>query len=62
MKICHCIQTTEEEKDALHITRAILEELENDDMLSHDFEDENGIAPDEIRTWLDNVIAYIEKW
>ena len=62
MKICHCIKLTKEENDALHTVISILEEWDNDYMLSHDFEDEDGMSPGDICFHLKDATAYLERW
>ena len=62
MKICHCVKITKEEVDALHTVLGMLEELENDYMISHDFEDETDLTPGDMCSHLRWAIAYLERW
>lgn len=62
MKICHCIKTTKEENDALHIVLGMLDELRDDDMFSQIVEENIGVSPSDVYFYLQEITAYIEKW
>lgn len=59
MKICHCVKLTDEENKAFDTVRAILDEMEDDVMLTSNFNCE--ISFGDIRSWLDDVMNFIHK-
>jgi hypothetical protein len=62
MKICHCVKLTDEETKAFNTVRAVLDEMDNDIMLTSNFNGFDNVGFGDIRSWLDDVMDYINKF
>ena len=60
MKICHCVKLTEEESKAFKMVSTILDELDDDTMLSSGFD--NVVTFGDIRSWLNDVLDFIHSF
>ena len=61
MKICHCVKLTDEETKAFDTVRAVLDEMDNDSMLTNSFTD-SDVTFGDIRSWLDDVVDFIHEF
>jgi len=61
MKICHCVKLTEEENKAFKTVSAVLDELDDDAMLSSNFND-CDVSFGDIRSWLNEVLDFIDNF
>lgn len=61
MKICHCVKLTEEETKAFDTVRAVLDEMDNDVMLTKCFNRYSELGFSDIRSWLDDVMDFIHR-
>ena len=62
MKICHCVKLTDEEAKAFKTVCAVLDEMDNDVMLTSNFNSFDNVGFGDIRSWLDDVMDYINKF
>jgi hypothetical protein len=62
MKICHCVKLTDEEVKAFDTVRTVLDEMDNDIMLTSNFNGFDNVGFGDIRSWLDDVMDYINKF
>ena len=61
MKICHCVKLTDEEVKAFSTVCTVLDEMEDDDMLTNKF-DTCDVSFCDIRSWLDDVMDFIHSF
>lgn len=60
MKICHCVKLTDEEIKAFNTVRAVLDEMDDDAMLTSNFNNYD-VGFGDIRSWLDDVMDFIRQ-
>jgi hypothetical protein len=60
MKICHCVKLTDEEIKAFNTVRAVLDEMDDDVMLTSNFNNYD-VGFGDIRSWLDDVMNFIRE-
>lgn len=61
MKICHCVKLTDEEIKAFNTVRAVLNEMDDDAMLTNNFTSYD-VSFGDIRYWLDEVMDFIRQF
>ena len=61
MKICHCVKLTDEEVKAFDTVRAVLNEMNEDDMLTNKF-DTYDVNFGDISYWLGDVMDFIRQF
>ena len=61
MKICHCVKLTEEETKAFKTVCAVLNEMDDDVMLTQSFDRYSELSFSDICYWLHEVEDFIHK-
>ena len=61
MKICHCVKLTGEEIKAFETVCAVLNEMDDDVMLTQSFDRYSVLGLSDIRSGLDEVVDFIRK-
>lgn len=61
MKICHCVKLTDEEIKAFKTVRTVLNEMDNDVMLTQSFDRYSDLGFSDIYYWLGEVENFIRK-
>lgn len=61
MKICHCVKLTDEETKAFKTVCAVLNEMDDDVMLTQSFDRYSDIGFSDISYWLTEVVDFIHK-
>ena len=61
MKICHCVKLTDEEIKAFKTVRTVLNEMDNDVMLTQSFDRYSDLGFSDICYWLGEVEGFIRK-
>lgn len=61
MKICHCVQFTEEEVKAFKTVCTVLNEMDDDVMLTQSFDRYSDLSFSDISYWLTEVMDFIRK-
>lgn len=61
MKICHCVKLTDEEAKAFKTVRAVLNEMDDDVMLTQSFDRYSDLGFSDICYWLQEVEDFIRK-
>ena len=61
MKICHCVKLTDEETKAFKTVCAILNEMDDDVMLTQSFDRYSDLSLSDISYWLTEVMNFIHK-
>lgn len=61
MKICHCVKLTDEEIKAFKTVRTVLNEMDDDIMLTQSFDRYSDLSFSDICYWLGEVEDFIRK-
>lgn len=61
MKICHCVKLTDEEIKAFKTVCAVLNEMDDDIMLTQSFDRYSDLGFSDISYWLTEVMDFIRK-